>query len=341
MAELIIHRSLGEVPPGFGPCALTIGNFDGVHWGHQAIFRRLVEVGERHAWTPSVMTFDPHPTRIVAPARAPRLLSTPWQRCRWIGEAGIRQVLVLPFSREVSQLEPEQFVGGILVEKLQARAILVGESFRFGRGGAGNAGMLVELGARYGFAIEIVPGVARRSRLISSSEIRRLVETGAVSMAARLLGRPYSLEGEVVAGEGVGRRLTVPTLNIATTAEVLPAVGVYVTRTQLGGDDRGRPSVTNVGYRPTFDGSLLTIESFIFDGFPGTRDRSIRVEFLHRLREERRFPDAASLKSQILRDTGRAQAYFRRRQRWARAAAANAVTPVISQGSHDTLEERP
>jgi riboflavin kinase/FMN adenylyltransferase len=322
MAGPRIYRSLEQVHGDFGPCAITIGNFDGVHIGHQEIFRRVAAIAREHGWKPSAMTFDPHPATVVAPERAPRLLSTPEQRCRWMAEAGIVQVVIVPFTVEFSYMTPEEFAGRVLVERLGARAVLVGENFRFGREKGGDAARLRELGDALGFGTEIVPGIRYRGRPVSSSEIRRLLASGQVSLANRMLGRPYSIEGEVVPGTGTGSKLTVPTLNLIPGAEVLPARGVYVTRTSEPETGRSWPSVTNVGVRPTFGGDRLTVESYLLVPLEHDPPRRIGVEFLFRLRPELKFPDAASLKRQILRDAARAQAYHRRLERCRSAAPA-------------------
>jgi riboflavin kinase/FMN adenylyltransferase len=306
----MIYRSLDETPADFGPCAITIGNFDGVHNGHRQIMRRVVGIAREHGWKPAVMTFDPHPTKLVAPSRAPRLLTTPEQRARLIEELGIEEILILPFTAEIAQLTPEEFVCEILVGKLKARAVLVGDNFRFGNRAAGDAKTLVELGRKYGFEVEITGTIAWRNRIISSSEIRGLIEAGEVALACRMLGRPYALEGVVVRGEGIGSKQTVPTLNLDTQAEVLPKTGVYITRTHY--KVRAWPSITNVGYRPTFNGQQLTIETYLLATLEGDPPVEIAVEFLRRVRDERKFEDAAALKAQILRDVGRAQVYFRR-----------------------------
>ncbi len=306
-----IFRSLEEARGIFGPSTLTIGNFDGVHAGHRRILRRVCEVALQNRWKPSVLTFDPHPTRVVAPARSPRLITTPEQRCPLMEQAGIRQVLILPFTSDVAHLTPEQFVRDVLVDALGVRAVLVGDNFRFGHKHAGNTHLLQEMGKQLGFSVEVIPAVTIRRSLVSSSEIRRLIEAGDVSRACRLLERPFALEGEVVPGHGVGSRQTVPTLNLSTPAEVLPATGVYVTRTQ-DLDGRQWPSVTNVGYRPTFGGTELSIETFLLAPLEGDAPQRIRVEFLRRLRDEKKFESPEQLKAQILRDVRRAQAYFRR-----------------------------
>lgn len=320
-----VYRSLEQINADFGPCALTIGNFDGVHTGHRQICRRVVQLARERGWKPAALTFHPHPLRIVAPHRAPRLLSTPEERARLLGEAGIEEVLILPFSREFSLLSPEEFVRRILVEKLHVKAVLVGDNFRFGHKHAGDTRLLAELGRKYGFETEAVQVVACRNTFVSSSEVRRLIEAGNVARAARFLERPYALEGRVVKGFGIGSKQTVPTLNLATDAEVLLARGVYITRTRDLDDGREWPSVTNIGYRPTFGGEALTIETFLLVPLEGATPERIRVAFLHRIREERRFNSAEALKSRILIDVARARTYFRRFDRWVGRAAGSAT----------------
>ena len=313
-----VYRSLDEVPADFGPSALSIGNFDGVHIGHRRILRRVKEIAHARNLKASAMTFDPHPTRLVAPERAPRLMTSCEERAALMAEEGIEQVLILPFEPDIAQLTPRQFVDSILVRRLAVRAVVVGDNFRFGHGQAGDTDVLRELGAEYGFATEVVPAVAIRGVMVSSSMVRRLIAAGAVTRAARLLGRPYSLEGEVVRGQGIGHRQTVPTLNLRPSAEVLPEAGVYVTCTDDPDAKRQWQSVTNVGYRPTFGGEGISIETFLLSPFDGSTPARIRVSFLWRIREERRFESPEALKAQILRDVARARAYFRRLDRFRR-----------------------
>jgi riboflavin kinase/FMN adenylyltransferase len=301
-----------DVPARLGPSAVTIGNFDGVHIGHCGIMRRVAEVARAHGWKAAAVTFDPHPTRLVAPERAPRLLTTPEQRCELMRQEGIEQILILPFTADIARLSPEEFVRQVLVEQLDARAVLVGENFRFGHRAAGDFRVLHDLGRQYGFETEVVQHVHWRKHLVSSSEIRRAIADGRVTLACRMLGRPYALEGSVVHGEGIGSKETVPTLNLDTTAEVLPAHGVYVTRTHDRESSRQWPSITNIGVRPTFNGHKLTVETFLLAPIEGAAPPKIRVEFLRWVRSERKFEDASALKAQILRDVGRAQSYFRR-----------------------------
>lgn len=317
-----LFRSLNEAAAApFAPSAITIGNFDGVHAGHRALLARTVEVARLRGLKPSAMTFHPHPTAIVAPHRTPRLLTAIETRAALLGGAGMEQVLVLPFDRLIADLEPAEFFQRVLRGALGAQAVIVGDNFRFGRRQSGSVSTLRELGFGLGVLVEIVPAVRRRGLTVSSSQIRALLAAGRVSAAARLLERPYSLTGRVVQGAGRGARETVPTLNLEPpslddAARALPLSGVYVTRTHDPDGARSWDSITNAGYRPTFEGSNLTIETFLLGVLEGESPRRITIDFLHRLRSERRFASAADLRVQILRDITRAQAWFRRARRW-------------------------
>ena len=308
-----VARSVAEAA-GFGPSGVTIGNFDGVHVGHQYLFRDVVAASLERGLLPTVLTFDPHPARVVAPDRAPRLLTTAEERCAFMKAQGMEQVLILPFTMEVARLTPEQFVEQILAQALRTKLVLVGENFRFGHKQAGDTRMLAELGQRFGYETRIMEAVKWRGRVVSSSEIRRSIEIGNVALACRLLNRPYAVSGDVVEGRGVGSKQTVPTLNLRTDAEILPGHGVYITRTS--GDGRRWESITNIGNRPTFgDEGALSIETFLLEPLNGEAPAKIRVEFLRRVREERKFENPEALKAQILRDVGRAKAFFRRWKR--------------------------
>lgn len=289
---------------------LTIGNFDGVHAGHRQLLRRVIELGREHHLKPTVLTFDPHPARVVAAERAPRLLTSIEERIALIREMGIEDVVVLPFTTEVARLTPLEFVERIVAGRLHARIVMVGDNFRFGHKQAGDINTLMELGSRFGFETQIVDVVRLRGRVVSSSGIRRLIEEGNVAMAGRLLERCYAVSGEIVSGQGIGSNKTVPTLNLRTPAEVIPAEGVYITRTRDLGTGARWNSVTNVGTRPTFGGGSLTIETFVLSSFEAPE--RISLEFLRRLREERTFEGAEALKQQILRDVARARTFFRR-----------------------------
>ncbi len=306
-----VARSLEEAAQ-FEPVAVTIGNFDGVHTGHRQLLQEVKHAAAQKNLRPAVLTFDPHPASIVAPQRVSRLLTTQAERCSVMAREGIEYVLVLPFTREVANWTPEQFVERVLVKALRAGAVVVGDNFRFGHNQAGDVNLLARLGERFGFETRVVPPVRWRGRVVSSSEIRRAVEAGNVGLAARLLGRPYGVEGVVVPGHGIGSQQTVPTLNLQTHAQVLPLHGVYITRTHDLESARQWPSITNFGYRPTFGGKELSIETFLLDPLDSPTPSRIRVDFLRRLREERKFESPEILKAQILRDVARAQAYFHR-----------------------------
>jgi riboflavin kinase / FMN adenylyltransferase len=322
MADFRVVRSLAEIPNDFGPSAVTIGNFDGLHAGHRRILQRLVEVGGERGWKPSVLTFDPHPSRIVAPDRAPHLLTTIEQRCDLMRREGVEQVLVFPFTPEIARLRPAEFVVRTLAGPIGAKVVLVGENFRFGVRQSGDIHTLEELGSQYGFSVEITSGVRRHGRLVSSSDIRALIQEGNVTLAWRELDRPYAIEGDIVAGHGIGAKQTVPTLNLAASAEVLPGNGVYITCTEDPDSTRRWNSITNVGYRPTFGGDSLTIETFLLSPLEGESPRRIRLSFLRRVRDERKFDSPEALKAQILRDVSRAQTWFRRFRSWTHAARA-------------------
>lgn len=313
MNRLRAYRGIEQLPPDFGPSALTIGNFDGVHVGHRYLMQATARLAAAGGWKASVLTFDPHPACIVAPSKAPRLMTAIARRCELMQEDGIEQVLVLPFTPEIARLTPEQFVEDLLVRKLGVKAVVVGEDFRFAAGQKGTAGLLHALGERFGFQVQLIQPILVRGERVSSSQVRRHVELGEVGRAARLLSRPYSLDGAVVPGEGIGRRQTVPTLNLAPDSEVLPASGVYVTCTRDLDTGRKWQSITNIGFRPTFNGQSLSIETFLLSALDPPTPARIRVTFLWRVRNERKFESPEALKAQILRDVARANAYFRHR----------------------------
>jgi len=322
-----VARSLQEAAE-FGPTAVAIGNFDGVHIAHRELLSAVLRAARDHALAPAVLTFDPHPASIVAPQRTPRLLSTPLERCRLLAREGIENVLILPFTVTVSRWSPVEFAGRVLAKAFHAGAVVVGDNFHFGHNQAGNARVLAELGTHFGFETHVVNAVSLRGRIVSSSEIRKAIEAGKIGLATRMLGRPYSVSGDVVRGHGIGSTQTVPTLNLRTAAQVIPQTGVYITRTTDADHESQRwDSITNVGYRPTFANSApnsagdsprpeITIETFLLSPFIPPPPEHIQVEFLHRLRDERKFDSAEALKAQIFRDVSRARAFFRRTAAW-------------------------
>jgi riboflavin kinase/FMN adenylyltransferase len=297
---------LDDVPADFGPAALTIGNFDGVHCGHRALMRRAAAEANAHGWKASVLTFNPHPAKVVAPARAPKMITAFARRVELMGQEGIAQVLVLPFTEEVARWSAEDFVK-VLVERLGAKCVVIGDDFRFGHKQSGNRALLEEIGRLCGCDVIAVGPVNVRGERVSSSLIREMVGAGRIARAARLMGRPFELEGRVVSGQGIGSKQTVPTLNLEPDSEVLPRDGVYVTRTLDLDDGRDWDSITNVGVRPTFGGDSVTVETFLLNPFEPPAPARIRVEFLRRVRDERKFESPEALKAQIFRDVARAQ----------------------------------
>jgi riboflavin kinase/FMN adenylyltransferase len=294
---------------------LAIGNFDGIHLGHQAILRAAVERARDVNAVATALTFDPLPQKVLRPESAPLRISTTEQRLDCFAAMGIEAAVVLPFTLDLAKLTPEEFVDQILVRDLHVRAVFVGENFRFGHKQAGNARMLLLLGAERGFDVVILPPVIHKGEVVSSTIIRREIADGDVAHAARLLGRPFVLTGKVVPGTGTGRRFTFPTLNLAPEQELLPARSVYVTRTLIEGESRSRRSVTNIGVRPTFNGSALSVETHVLEPLDETPPARIAVEFWKRLREEKKFSGSEELRGQIARDIATANKFFTRLRR--------------------------
>jgi riboflavin kinase/FMN adenylyltransferase len=222
----------------------------------------------------------------------------------------VESAVVLPFTLELSRLTPQEFVERILVSELEVRAVLVGENFRFGHKQAGDTALLRQLGAAHGFEVIALAPVAAHGEVVSSTVIRREIAAGDVAQAGRLLGRPYVLTGEISSGTGTGRKFTFPTLNLVPEQELLPAPGVYITRTLLAGETRSRRSVTNIGVRPTFNGTTLTVETHLLDFSGETAPHRIELRFWKRLRSERKFSGPDELRAQIARDIRVANRFF-------------------------------
>ncbi len=307
-----VYFSMDSAQGRLGPCAITIGNFDGVHRGHQALIKVTCNYARQHSLTSAVLTFHPHPAVLVAPHRIPELICSLEDRIRLLSDAGAENVLVLPFNEHLAQFTPQEFVDQIVAKGMHARAVFVGENFRFGHKQAGNSQTLMQLGAAYDFDAQFLPSVTYRGGVVSSSAIRQSIDQGNVSVAGRLLGRCFFLEGDVVKGQGIGSQQTVPTLNIAPPKGQIIPRGVYITETLEPATGCSWPSITNAGTRPTFDGVQLTLETYLLAPIEGPPPARIRVRFCRFVRPEQQFPDAASLKTQILLDVGRARAFWRR-----------------------------
>jgi riboflavin kinase/FMN adenylyltransferase len=293
------------------PTVLTLGVFDGLHLGHQLVMRTVLERAHAVGAVPTVITFDPHPRAVLHPESAPPLLQTFDQKIEAFGVLGIEQVIVIRFNRAFAEIEAEDFLRDVVGERLQAREVYLGRGFAFGRGRRGNIELLKEVSERLGFRAEEVAEVRLRGQRISSSTIRRLLAEGRVNLARRMLGRPYGVEGRVVHGEERGRTIGFPTANLHPQNRVIPRSGVYVTATLIEG--AWRRSVTNVGTRPTFEEDAEpTVETYVLNWAGNLYGDVVRVRFLHRLREERKFASVLELKKQIEFDRRRAESYFER-----------------------------
>jgi riboflavin kinase/FMN adenylyltransferase len=307
----IIHFPDDPRPARWLHPVLALGNFDGVHRGHRKILDRVRRVASEHGASSIVMTFDPHPPRVVRPDKAPPLLMTTAQRLEALAAAGVDGAAIVHFTQDMSQWDPETFVRTVLVQWLRVAEVWVGANFLFGHERSGNFSLLRTLGARYGFRAEKIDPVRYRDFVVSSTRIRRLLGEGRVDEAAALLGHEYTIDGTVVHGEHRGTSLGFPTANICTDNEMLPPDGVYATTARILGVVY--PSVTNIGVRPTVDTSgRRTVETHIFD-FEGDLYRTVlRVGFVQRLRDERAFGSVDLLKEQIAADCSRARDLFAR-----------------------------
>ncbi|HXG04656.1 MAG TPA: bifunctional riboflavin kinase/FAD synthetase [Candidatus Binatia bacterium] len=299
-------RGLESYPPDAGPTAVALGVFDGVHLGHRAILARAVERGRQVGVTPVACTFDPHPLEVLQPDQAPVPISDLEERLSLIADTGIETTLVLAFTAELAAMAAEAFVKEVLLDRLQAREVVVGFNHRFGRGARGDPALLQALGERLGFQAHVVPPLTVEGVTVSSSGIRKALQEGDVERAARWLGHPYTLVGVVERGAGRGHGLGFPTANVRPTRPPLVPTGVYAAQLLLG---RGvaAPAVVNIGVRPTFGESRLVVEAHVLDFSGDLYGQTVRLALLRRLREERRFPDVDALRRQIAADVAEAR----------------------------------
>lgn len=317
------YRDLQDVPSHPHGRTVSVGVFDGVHRGHRRIFEQVLRYCADRGFEPTAVTFDPHPLAVLRPEDVPQRLSSLDERIELLAAIGVGSVVVLPFTRELSQLSPRQFVQSILVRRLSARAVFEGPNFRFGHRGAGDIGELGRLGQELGFEVGIVPPVTDGGEVISSSLVRGFLQEGDVVGAARCLGRPYRVDGPIVAGARRGRQLGFPTANVVVPPDrAMPARGVYAVfaRTQAG--TARVEGMANLGTRPTFDGRQIALEVHLFGWDEDLYGRSIEVEFVARLRPERRFAGVVELTEQLRRD---------------RVAAKAALADFTGRPGHDTL----
>ncbi|MBZ5664443.1 MAG: bifunctional riboflavin kinase/FAD synthetase [Acidobacteriia bacterium] len=311
-----IFHHLDDVPHDFGPALVSVGNFDGVHRAHRHVIDEIVRRAKAEGAHSVVVTFEPHPARILRPDHTFKLLTPLPEKLRLLEATGIDAVLLLPFSRDLSLMTPHQFAHEILKKRLRAREVHEGYNFHFGHKAAGNIEMLRELGREMGFEVHDYPEMRLRGENVSSSHIRKLLFDGRVSRARHLLGRPFSILSTAGRGRGYGAKYTVPTINLAHYEELVPKDGVYITRTRIGSGDKNEcfDSVTNVGNRPTFGADSFAIETHLLNFHPIelSAETEVELHFLDRLRDEIKFPSVEALKEQIGRDVRKAQKYLRR-----------------------------
>ncbi len=307
----VIHFPDDPRPPTWRSPVLALGNFDGLHRGHVKIVERIQRGALERGGTSVVLTFDPHPPRVLRPDKAPLLLMTKAQKLDALARAGVQGAAVVRFTPEMSQWEPEAFVRTVLVEWLRVAEVWVGADFLFGRNRSGNFTLLKSLGAQSGFRAEKIDPIRYKDFVVSSTRIRRLVSEGRVDEAGALLGHHYAIDGVVVEGARRGREIGFPTANLATDNELVPPHGVYATAVTV--DAAVYPSVTNIGQRPTFGDQLATtIEAHLIGRTIDLYGKTIRLAFVQRLRDERKFPDMEALQDQIAADVRRAARLFDR-----------------------------
>ena len=307
----VIHFPDDARPSWLVHPVLGLGNFDGLHRGHLKIVERVKRGAVEHGGTPMAMTFDPHPPRVVRPDKAPPLLMTKAQRLEALQRNGIRCVAVVRFTPELSRWDPETFVRSVLVDWIRVSEVWVGANFLFGRDRSGNFSLLRALGQRYGFRAEKIDPVRYKEFVVSSTRVRRLVSEGRIDEAGALLGHSYYLDGVVVEGRRKGREIGFPTANLQTANELIPPDGVYATTVTVDGVVHA--AITNIGLRPTFgDSTVRTIETHLLRFTGDLYGRPVRLAFVQRLRDERRFDDVDALRAQIEADQRRAERLFAR-----------------------------
>jgi len=299
-------RGIDEIPASWGRCVLTIGVFDGVHRGHQQLLRDVVAIGRSLDLPTVLMTFDPHPSEVVRPGSHPALLSTLRRRAELVAELGVDAFLVLPFTPALSQVTATEFVHDVIVDRLHAASVVVGENFRFGHKGAGSVELLRDLGPRFGFTVNGIGLVTEHDAVtVSSTYVRACVGAGDVVAAAEALGRPHRVEGFVVHGEGRGgSQLGYPTANLdAVPHAAIPADGIYAGWFELG--TRHSPAAISIGTNPTFSGRERTVEAFVIDQGGNFYGRRVAFDFIERLRDTEKFDSVEALITQIDADVAR------------------------------------
>jgi len=285
--------------------AITIGNFDGVHKGHQALFQRVKQLAEELNGESVVVTFDPHPLEVLFPKKAPSFITSHRHKLDLIASCGIDATIIIPFDHEFSRMSAREFVEAVLVEKIGARAIVVGHDYRFGHSREGDIAFLKKLGEQYGFKVQIVTGLRANDSVVSSTAIRQMIVSGNIKEANRLLGRFFEVSGTVIPGRKRGVSLGFPTANIRMPAITSPRTGVYVVQAEVDGKTYG--GAANLGYNPTFGDTDLSLEAHLFDFDQDIYGKPITVRFIDRLRNELRFSSPAELAAQIRKDVDTAK----------------------------------
>lgn len=309
---LVLHDPLRQTDLPRG-CVATIGNFDGMHVGHQAIVRGVVERAREVGRPSAVITFHPHPLSVVAPDRVPKQILTPRQKEEILREMGVDALLLVPFSHEFSRWTAERFIQEFLIDALQVTEVRIGRDFCFGAGREGNLAMLEAAGARAGFAVSGIEDVKVRGIRVSSSIVRNAILRGAMRSVNAALGRPYYIEGRVATGRRLGRKIGFPTVNMDPANELFPGNGVYITTSRFESFSRSFESVTNIGVRPTlYENYATTIESHILDFDSNVYGDTVRLYFHQLLRREQQFRSALELTNQIRMDIERARRHFLR-----------------------------
>lgn len=306
-----VYRGIAEVPAGFGPSIAAIGNFDGVHRGHQQILSAVVAEARERGLRSLAVTFDPHPEKCLRPSSAPGLLTPMDHRLDLLATTGVDAVVVLRFDPALARLSAREFVQHVLIDTLNVRGLHEGGNFRFGYKAEAGVHELAAFGGEFGFGVTVHDPVHVRGLEVSSSAIRALVAAGEVRRARWMLGRPFSVQSTQKRDRGVGTKLLVPTINFADYDGLLPAHGIYITR--LGIDGRCFQAVSSLGTRPTFADAGFALETHILNFEPVEIDETthLELEFLYRLRDEEKYPTVELLKAQILRDVENAKRYFR------------------------------
>ena len=304
---LLTHGAADAALP---PVVLTVGNFDGIHRGHQAMLGRLVEEAKKRGLASCVLTFEPHPREFFSPQAAPTRLTSLREKCELLAARGVERVHVQRFTRSFASIAPEAFIEQVLAERLKARWVLVGEDFRFGAKRAGDIALLKRLGERCGYEVQVMPAVTQAGARVSSSAVRAALAAGDLASAETLLGRPYGISGRVIHGRKLGRELGFATANIQLRHNRPPLTGIYAVKVH-GVDAAARPAVASLGVRPTITASgRAVLEAHLFDFSGDLYHKHVRVDFLHKIRDEEKYSDLETMKAQIQRDCEAARRFL-------------------------------